>query len=99
MKHRMTVFPALLLAVIAYPAYRLWYEQAGGKPGEEARYFAAQHARESDPKERCADASLAAGFYGRAGMREKYDEWISKLRVDCPGAYPILPYRPDSDSQ
>lgn len=97
MKYGTAVFPALALAVIAYPAYRLWYEQAGGKPGEEVRYFASQHARHSDPEERCADAAYAAGFYGRAGMREMYDEWIAKLRVDCPGPYPILPYSPDSD--
>jgi hypothetical protein len=99
MKHKKPIFFAILLALIAYPAYHLWYEQAGGKPGEEARFFASQHARESDPEERCADASLTAGFYGRAGMRSKYDEWIEKLRVDCPGQYPILPYRPDSDSR
>lgn len=97
MNRKSVVLTGLVAALIAYPAYLLWYNTAGGKPGEKARYFASQHASQEDPKERCADANLAAGFYGRAGMKSKYDEWIAKLRVDCPGPYPVLPFRPDAD--
>lgn len=97
MKYRAASFVTVCLLVLAYPAYKAWYQWAGGKPGEDARHFVAQHARQTDPKERCADAALAAGFYGRAGMRDKYDEWNAKVEEDCPGPYPYLPYRPDKD--